>query len=1040
MFQKNLCLIACLFLVPAIAIAGTEALDSERARAIAFDYLEDNRGALGLGAGDLADIVVNDQYVSQHNGVTHVFLLQRYEGVEVKNAITNLAIGADGTVIHVGQRFVSNLVHKVSGAPELTAIEALGFAAAELELAAPAAVQVLEPAVGANQRSLLSGAGISHDDIPVHLVYQVVGEQVRLAWDLVIRETDDTNWWNVRIDAETGRLLDKNDFIANESYEVYELPIESPQHTAPPPPADARTVAVDPFMDSPASPFGWHDTDGAVGPEFTITRGNNVHSYADADNNGIPDTGANAEPDGGAGLDFTGAVVPIDLTMAPATYTQASIANLFYWNNIIHDVLHGYGFDEPSGNFQVNNYGNGGLGNDDVRAQSQDGGGNCNATFGTPEDGQRPIMSMFLCTNASPARDGCFDHGVVAPEYGHGWSNRLTGGPSEAGCLNNVEQMGEGWSDYIGMMLTQEVGDAGTDARGVGTYLFGQPADGPGIRAAPYSTDFGVNNFTYSRITTASVPHGVGHVWATMLWQMTWNLIDEYGFNPNFYDEWSTGGNNLAIQLVNDGMKFQPCGPGFVDGRDGILAADDALTGTGGFFTGVNQCSIWDGFAIRGLGFSADQGDPNNRADGTEAFDMPPACETIGAPIDLQNICQGDEALFRIGAGTGFTDPPVALSVTGEPGGTTTTFDPAMIATVPGISDLTIGNTGSAAAGSYTLNITGDDGTNIFMTAAELNVFATGPVDGAVLTLPADGAIDEPVVPTFTWEAVNDALSYTIEIDDDPGFGSIDYSASGIEGLTHTPSVELDFLTEYFWRVRGDNPCGSGADSAVSSFTTLRFPGDCDEGIEPNDLFLDDLENGLGDWTSSGTGNTWALSNVRFNSPVTSFYALDPVTLSDQRLISPPIVVNSSAQPTLQFSNFQAFETPNGDGRCWDAGILEVSTDDGTTWSQVPQEAMLTDPYDNIIWNDQPGNNPITNDYGATDAWCDEAQPFTDSVVDLSQWAGHEVRFAWRLGSDSAAGGEGWYVDDVKVQTCGPGDIFANGFEPGDTPWDVVMP
>ena len=79
------------------------------------------------------------------------------------------------------------------------------------------------------------------------------------------------------------------------------------------------------------------------------------------------------------------------------------MTNLFYWNNIIHDVLYQYGFDEMGGNFQVNNYGNGGLGNDDVQSLAQ-AAGNCNAYFATPPDGQRPRMRMFTCSNATPSQ------------------------------------------------------------------------------------------------------------------------------------------------------------------------------------------------------------------------------------------------------------------------------------------------------------------------------------------------------------------------------------------------------------------------------------------------------------------------------------------------------------------------------------------------------------------------------------------------------------------------------------------------------------
>ena len=1027
------------FNLPAGAAEKGEAL------AVALDYLETHRDALGLADGDLADVVVSDSYTSRHTGTRHVYLQQRFAGIEIKNAILNLAIAANGTVAHVGNRFVADLERRTDdAAPALSAIAAVERAASVLALGAPENLWVLEQTARPDRRALLSDGGISLEDIPARLVYQPLANgRLRLAWDLAIYQLDQQHWWSVRIDAESGHLLDRNDWVADESYEVYPIPVESPHHAAPLPPADGRIVEVDPFADSAASPFGWHDTDGAAGAEFTITRGNNVHAYADAVNDGVPDGGADAEPDGGAGLDFTGAVVPLDLTLDPRNSPQAAIANLFYWNNVIHDVTWNYGFDEAAGNFQVDNYGNGGLGGDDVRAEAQDGGGNCNANFGTPEDGMRPRMQMYLCSNASPRRDGSLDNGVVTHEYGHGISNRLTGGPSEVGCLNNTEQMGEGWSDYLGLIFTVQAGDAGTDPRGTGTWLFGQGPNGGGIRPAPYSTDFGVNNFTYSGISGVSIPHGVGFVWATMIWDMTWALIDEHGLNPDLYGDWTTGGNNLAMQLVMDGMKLQACSPGFVDGRDAILAADDLLTGDGSSWSGVNRCTIWGAFANRGLGASADQGDVNDVDDGAEAFDLPAACATIGDVTGTQNICQGQTATWRIGVGDQFTLPPVAMSAAGEPAGTTASFSVNPVAAVPGITDFSVSDTGSATPGGYPITVTGTDATpTAFDTTVDLNVFDAAPAAGPALVAPADGAVDEPIQPTFEWAAVADAVSYTLELDDDPAFGSIDYSVSGLTGLSHTLPIELDYLATYYWRVRGDNPCGGGAESATFSFTTLLFPGLCPPNFAPELHFEDDLEGGALGWTSEGTGNTWMLSGARVTSGTNAFYAVDPASLSDQRLISPPVVLPTGVLPlTLQYQNYQAFETPNGDGRCWDAGVLEITTDAGANWSKVPQGALLTDPYDNVIWNDDPGNNPITIDYGATLAWCNELEPFVPSVVDLSAWSGETVQFRWRLGSDSLVGNEGWYIDDVVVQSCLDSTIFTDGFESGDTSvWSTTNP
>ncbi|MFT4782223.1 MAG: extracellular elastinolytic metalloproteinase, partial [Pseudohongiellaceae bacterium] len=229
------------------------------------------------------------------------------------------------------------------------------------------------------------------------------------------------------------------------------------------------------------------------------------------------------------------------------------------------------------------------------------------------------ITASLLGPDLTDFIDGDFDNGIIAHEYGHGISNRLAGGPSAAGCLQNNEQMGEGWSDWFGLMVTLKATDLPDDARGIGTFVISQSVTGGGIRPARYSTDFSENGFTYDASNTLAQPHGIGFVWATVLWDLTWAYIDKYGFEADMYS--GNGGNNKIMKLVIDGLKLQPCGPGFVDGRNAILAADMATTG------GVDQCLIWDVFAARGLGFDADQGDSNSRTDQIEDFTLPPSSD-----------------------------------------------------------------------------------------------------------------------------------------------------------------------------------------------------------------------------------------------------------------------------------------------------------------------------------------------------------------------------------------------------------------------------
>ena len=226
-------------------------------------------------------------------------------------------------------------------------------------------------------------------------------------------------------------------------------------------------------------------------------------------------------------------------------------------------------------------------------------------------------------------RDGDLENGIIIHEYGHGVSNRLTGGLKTMNCLSGNEQAGEGWSDYLAITLLLDPAlDDPDGPRGMGPYALFQPnRQGNGIRPRPYSRNMAIQPFTYDSIktdawlngTSLALPHGLGHGWAAVLWDLNWDLIDKYGFNPDLYDPWDSGGNNRALQYVIDGLKFQGCGPGLVVASRAIIEAADELS------DGADTCTVWAAFARRGLGFSAVQG-TTDRNDNSEAFDTEPSC------------------------------------------------------------------------------------------------------------------------------------------------------------------------------------------------------------------------------------------------------------------------------------------------------------------------------------------------------------------------------------------------------------------------------
>lgn len=161
--------------------------------------------------------------------------------------------------------------------------------------------------------------------------------------------------------------------------------------------------------------------------------------------------------------------------------------------------------------------------------------------------------------------------------------------------------MGEGWGDFMATAIRLKASDTRAKNYPMGNWIANTPA---GIRAYPYSTSLTTNPHTYTDVNSISVVHGIGTVWATMLYEVMWNLIDKLGKNnaarPTLNSAGvATDGKYLAMQLVMEGMALQPCNPNFVQARDAILDADRALTG------GANACPIWSGFAKRGLGSGA---------------------------------------------------------------------------------------------------------------------------------------------------------------------------------------------------------------------------------------------------------------------------------------------------------------------------------------------------------------------------------------------------------------------------------------------------
>lgn len=498
---------------------------------------------------------------------------------------------------------------------------------------------------------------------------------LELVWKFEVEMED--NWYEAAVSAVMPhRIVSVVDWASDSPVPLAPIPKEPSEHGAiynvfkwgiNDPSVGNRSIEKENF-DSLASPVGWHSLPYANDPQSegmlkkkgtaekfrntTTTWGNNVFAHENWE--GRNAWVNNYRPDAGKDLVFDYKYNPKQQTETEDRldeahkYINATITQLFYTSNLVHDLYYRYGFDEVAGNFQQYNFGRGGQENDAVIANAQDGSGYNNANFMTPPDGQNGRCRMYLWNTANPYRDGDLEAGIVIHELSHGLSTRLTGGPANSGCLGWGESggMGEGWGDFLATTIrsTKVYSDYA-----MGDWAANRPT---GIRNYPYSLNATVNPSTYKTLDKPGYwgVHAIGEVWAQILWVVSNKLIEKHGFSDSLFPplplengtvpegdfyrpaEYThegvkkplipKHGNSLITQLVLNGMKLQPCRPSFFDARDAIIAADAELTG------GENYCELWEGFASRGLG-------PNARVDGrtpwgggirTDDYEMPNTC------------------------------------------------------------------------------------------------------------------------------------------------------------------------------------------------------------------------------------------------------------------------------------------------------------------------------------------------------------------------------------------------------------------------------
>ena len=533
---------------------------------------------------------------SDRAGLTHLLFEQRHKGLRLFDGDVQVSLDSQGRVrsrsgAGEGLRFFES-----DTIDALVAVRAASdFLGPSFE--APLTVLAIEDRPG--NRTTIS---VGHDRAIAERVWYPAGTVARSAWQVYLPLRDGRTHFVV-IDAANGELLFQRNLTrtAEPIGRVFAAP------AVPHPDAGASTLeSFTGWPTGPGCPPSIYPTSVGDGCWVTAseTLGNNADTCLDTDSNNLCDRRATAAGDV-FDFAFTDA---FNLANDPAPDADAALANAFYWTNVAHDWLYPLGFDEAAGNFQLDNFGRGAAGGDEVRVDIHESVSTL-ARITVAPDGIAARIDLGL--NAGVRRDSAFDADIILHEYVHGLTTRLIGGRNNVTGLYIWQSgaMGEGWSDAYAASFTNDPV--------VGEYVSTNPATG--IRTVSYAASpltfgqFGtLRTFATSGgpLWQGSQVHRDGEIWASVLWDLRQAV-----------------GQSSFEQVVTSALSLTPVRPDMLQARDAIVTAALAA-GVGG----ANACQVWQAFAARGFGFSAAANviQTGQQADSAtsvyEAFDVPPVC------------------------------------------------------------------------------------------------------------------------------------------------------------------------------------------------------------------------------------------------------------------------------------------------------------------------------------------------------------------------------------------------------------------------------
>lgn len=760
-----------------------------------------------------------------------------------------------------------------------------------------------------------------------------------------------------------------------------------------------------------------------------------------------------------------------DTTQAPSVSTDqraAAATHLFYAVNWLHDDFYDAGFDEASGNAQADNYGRGGQPGDRLLAEAQDAAGINNANMFTPADGTSPRMQMYVFSAATMTEATA--SGQVAGTFDTAGANF---GPTSfdltAALVLGADGAGAATDDGCEPLLNDVTGDvvllergnctfvvkvANAQAAGAVAALIANHIPGAGAISMPVAEGGGTITIPSLSLGTSD---GDTLAQGVLAGAVTMQMVRSTGVAPDgtldttvVAHEW---GHYISNRLVGDsnGLTTQQSGgmgEGFGDFHAllAMVTADDVLVPSNAGFDGAYAVG---GYATQGTR------PVNSYYYGFRRY--PYSTDFARNPLTFRHISDGVPLpAFPPPNGGG---PNSQVHNTGEVWASMLwgcyagllaegrlSFDEARTRMkqymVGGYKLMPVSPTFTEARDSLLAVMAAQDQDDFAVCAA---AFAERGAGSGAVSPDRYSTNNSGVVESYSVLAAFSVVDASL--DDAPGFcdrdGVLDGGESGTLRVvlrndghaTATGSLTVQAASAGasfpdgatvaiasvlpFGEIAMELPLtlasGSGdtlsfelvADGGDGASTTpLSFRTNHDFAPTSTDLF----DAGIGSWTTLlSDGATPLFAWVAAEAPGGEAVAHGPdsggVGLS--WLVSPPLQVSASGDFVITLDHRYSFEVDAWEN--WDAGVIEISLDDGGSWQDV--SGYIDPGYTGIVTssseNPLGGRSAYTGASAGYPAW-------TQRVLDFgSALAGQSVRIRFGVGTDLSVGAPGWEIDSA---------------------------